>query len=196
MKALAALGLVVILTGCGMTAPSGNPGFADVDPPSGRGLSTDIALSLGPRLLRLAAAQIDDEPETQELLRSLDGVRVTVWQLSPEADRLILEEQMVAASSTLTADAWEQVVRVRDGTEVVYVLIKPGDESIAGLAVFVLDDAEFVFVNVMGQLNPELITRMAREQSVPGLGRAGDAVDWSWSEADQALASEIPPSRG
>ena len=40
------------------------------------------------------------------------------------------------------------------------MLLKQHDDTIVGIAVFKADREEFVFVNVMGALTPELIARV------------------------------------
>ena len=72
-RLLGVITLAAGLTACGFTAPSHNPGFVSFDGPGHRGLKHDTTVSLGPRVLRFAANHTDEDPETQALLRSIDG---------------------------------------------------------------------------------------------------------------------------
>jgi hypothetical protein len=73
---LATILLVLLVTGCGITAPQSNIGFADLDALSWRDVDTTMTLSLGPTALGFAAAMVDDDPEVQLLLDSLEGEKI------------------------------------------------------------------------------------------------------------------------
>ena len=67
-----------VLASCGITAPRSNAGYANLDSPGISDTDRILSLSLGKTALRFAARFLDDDPETQALLRSLDGVRVRI----------------------------------------------------------------------------------------------------------------------
>ena len=77
-RAGAALLLALALAGCGLTAPRGSDGFADLDSLGISDTDRVLSISVGPALLRFAARHVEDEPETQALLRSLDGARIRI----------------------------------------------------------------------------------------------------------------------
>ncbi|MEM1413114.1 MAG: hypothetical protein AAGH19_12230, partial [Pseudomonadota bacterium] len=81
-------GLALALVGCGITAPRSNAGYADLDSLGMFDTDLTMSLSLGPTVLRFAARYTDDDPETQALLRSLDGVRVRIYEIDGDADRV------------------------------------------------------------------------------------------------------------
>ena len=70
--------MAFLLSSCGITASRSNEGYANLDSPGISDTNRTMSLSLGKTTLRFAARFLDDEPETQALLRSLDGVRIRI----------------------------------------------------------------------------------------------------------------------
>ena len=160
-RLLGVITLAAGLTACGFTAPSHNPGFVSFDGPGHRGLKHDTTVSLGPRVLRFAANHTDEDPETQALLRSIDGVRVQVYEMTSEADLDAILADMGERGPTLFDEAWSPIVKVKEDQETVFLYLKQDGETILGLAVIAVDAEEFVFVNVMGNIDPEQLAAIA-----------------------------------
>ncbi len=154
------------LSGCGVTAPQRDAGFADVDTPSWRHVDQTLSLSFGPTLLSLAAAMIEDDPQTKKLLRSLDGVRVKVYEVEPGHEQAVSETLDDMRQSLLT-QAWEPVMLVQEKNESTYLLVKMEGEKVCGITVLNTDGVEAVFVNVMGDLQPELFHQTVAALDVP-----------------------------
>jgi hypothetical protein len=151
---LLAAGLLA-LTGCGITAPHGNDGFADLDSLGMRDTDRVISLSIGPTLLRFAASQMDDDQtEVRDLLRSLDGVRIRVYEVNGDSRRVA--GRMDRMSRELQADGWEPVMLIRQENEQTHMLLRMAEDRICGMTVLVLDGAtEAVVINLMGEISPE-----------------------------------------
>jgi hypothetical protein len=152
--ALAVVLLAFVAGGCGLTAPRSSDGYADLD--SLGFVDTDhvLSLSIGPALMNFAANHVDDDPETQALLRSLDGVRLRIYEIDGDAGRVA--GRLESMSAKLQRDGWEAVMTVRNRNEQVHVLMRMADTRISGLTVLVSDgEAEAVLVNVMGDIRPE-----------------------------------------
>jgi len=142
------------LGACGITAPRGNEGFADLDSLGLADTDRVMTLSIGPALLRFAANHVDDDPETEALLRSLDGVRIHIYEIDGEASRVA--SRMERMSRKLQAGGWEQVLLARSGSEQAHMLLKVVDQQICGMTVLVSDgESEAVVINLMGDLQPE-----------------------------------------
>ena len=164
---LLSITLVLLVSGCGITAPRSNQGYADLDSLGFADTNSTLSLSIGPSVLRLAAGFIDDDPETKAMLLNLDGVRVKVYDIIDGQERVALRiDKMIAK---LRRQGWEPVVTVQEDDERTHVLVKWNGPAIAGLTVIALDDQEAVIVNVMGNLSPEFFsgTMAALEVDVP-----------------------------
>ena len=157
--------LVVVLTGCGITAPQRNAGYADLDGLSMWDVDATMTLSIGPTLLSIASSSIEDNPQAKALVSQLDGVRVKLYEI--EQDPLAVAESLGQMNARLTAQGWQQVVLVREEGETTYVLAKIIDGRIAGLTVLNADTTEVVLVNVMGELQPEMLGDTMAALDVP-----------------------------
>ena len=153
---LALLLLATLLTGCGVTASSRNPGYVHFDASAYDGLTRDTSISIGPSVLRIAAAGVDEDPAAKELLRNLDGVRVQVFRLEASADLERIARDFERGTD-FSDEQWQRIVRVVDDETRAFVFLKHSDEAILGLAILAVDDTELVFVNVMGEMNTEAL---------------------------------------
>jgi hypothetical protein len=143
----------LLLGGCGITAPRGNEGYANLDSPGMADTDRTVALSLGPTALRFAASFMDDEPETQALLRSLDGVRIRVYEV--HGDHARIQRNFEHMGTKLVGDGWAPVMLVQDDGELVRMFAMPSGDQLKGLTIVSADRAEVVVINIMGDLNPE-----------------------------------------
>lgn len=178
MKTVLVAALLLMLAGCGVTAPRGSDGYADLDSLGIADTDRVMTLSIGPALLRFAAAHVEDEPETRELLRALQGVRVHLYEIDGDAGRVA--GRMDALSRKLQAGGWEQVALVRSKNEQAHMLMKIVDQRICGMTVLVFDgETEAVVINLMGDIPPRQFTRVmaALEVDAAGVGDVRPAAD-------------------
>ena len=155
MRTLIILFFATLMVGCGVTASSRNPGYVQFDTPEHIGLESDTSISLGPQLLRFAARHMEDEPQTKALLKSLDGVRVSVYQVSESADQDPLRDEVGIAAAKAFDEHWSPIVRVVENDSRVHIFVKEQDGVFLGIAVVALDSRELVFVTVMGEIAAE-----------------------------------------
>jgi hypothetical protein len=149
---VAAAALALLLSACGLTAPRSNDGFANLDSPGMTDTDRVMALSFGPTVLRFAARFVDDEPETKALLKSLDGVRVRIYEVTGDNGHIVDNFREMGAK--LDQDGWDPVMLVREENELVQMYSKAGKDGILGLTIFSADAHEVVVVNIMGDINP------------------------------------------
>ena len=90
-RLLAAALLLLFLTACGLTAPRASEGYADLESLGMRDTDQVMSLSIGPSVLRFAASHVDDDPEVRELLRSLDGIRIRIYEIDGDAGGVALK---------------------------------------------------------------------------------------------------------
>jgi len=141
-----------MLSSCGITAPRGNDGFANLDSPGMGDTDRTMTISLGSTVLRFAARFMDDEPETQALIRSLDGVRIRIYEVNGDSERIA--QNFEHMGNKLTKDGWSPVMLVREEGELVQMYAKPSDTGIQGLTIVSADVEEVVVINVMGDIDP------------------------------------------
>lgn len=131
-------------------------------------------------LLRLVAeASRLEDPELADLLSELTAIQVQGYPLR----RSQFDDIGVAVDTWVTEmeeSGWDTIVRVRDKDEHVDMHVKVHDGAIAGMLVMVVapGDDDTVFVNIVGEIDPEQIGRIGRRfnidpitDSVPRRGR-------------------------
>ena len=144
--------MAFFLSSCGITAPRGNEGYANLDSPGMSDTDRTMSLSLGRFPLRLAARFLDDDPETQALLRSLDGVRIRIYEVHGDTDRIA--QKFERMGNKLNNGGWKPIMLVREEGELVQMYAKYSGTGIQGLTIVSADDEEVVIVNVMGDIDP------------------------------------------
>lgn len=168
-SALAALAATFLLTACGLTAPRSSDGFADLDSLGIADTDRVLTLSVGPALLRFAANHVEDDPETEALLRSLDGVRIRIYEIDGDAERVAA--RMDRLSHKLQGRGWEPVMLVQSKGEQVHMLLKTAAGQVAGMTVLVCDgESEAVVINLMGEIRPQQFSGVIAALDVDAAG--------------------------
>jgi hypothetical protein len=144
--------IAFLLSSCGITAPRSNEGYANLDSPGISDTDRTMSLSLGPTTLRFAARFLDDDPETQALLRSLDGVRIRIYEVTGDSARITHNFERMG--NKLGDDGWQPVMLVREEGELVQMFAKPSGSRMRGLTIVSADEEEVVVVNIMGDIDP------------------------------------------
>ncbi|MFQ5572064.1 MAG: DUF4252 domain-containing protein [Rhodothermales bacterium] len=130
-----------------------------------------IVVNIKGALLDLVAeASRYEDPELADLLRKLKSVQVRGFGLR-WADFQDVERRASALAQRLESDGWDTVLRVHDDDEQVDVYVRVDDGVIAGMVVVVIspDEDESVFVNIVGEINPEQIGRIGRRFDIDPL---------------------------
>ena len=162
--------VTLFISACGITAPSSNDGYADLESLSMGDTNRVISLSIGPTLLHFAARYMDDEPEIRDLLRSLDGVRIRIYEIDGDAGRVA--QRIFKMSEHLQKDGWAPVLLVREQNEEVHMLLRMVNHHISGMTVLVSDgESEAVIINLMGEVRPEQFgdVMVALDVGAPGV---------------------------
>lgn len=126
------------------------------------GAEPTVEVSLGTALLGfLAAAAREDEPELADALGRLRSIRLSVFQLDA-AGLTAARERARALIRELEADAWEPAVSIRADEDTVHLYMKMDGASVAGMTVVtVAADGEAVFMNIVGEIDPAQLGRVA-----------------------------------
>jgi hypothetical protein len=144
----------LMLASCGITAPRGNDGYANLDSPGMSETDRSMTISLGPTTLWFAAKFLDEDPETQTLLRSLDGVRIRIYEVDEDGDTNKIAGNFENMGGKLRDDGWDPVMLIREEGELTQMYMKSSGRGISGLTIVSADDEEVVVVNVMGDIDP------------------------------------------
>jgi len=141
------------LSSCGITASRANEGYANLDSPGYAETDRSMSLSLGKTALRFAARFLDDDPETQALLRSLDGVRIRTYVVNGDTGNIAHNFERMG--NRLDEDGWDPVMLVHEGDELVQMFARHSSSGLCGLTIVSADDEEVVVVNIMGKIQPD-----------------------------------------
>ena len=158
---------VLALGACGFTGNFRfNPGYADLRSPGLRDTNRAFALSLGPLPIRMARVFVADDPELSGILDDLKGVRVYIYDVDGNVDRV--GGRIQAARTRLIEAGWQPVVAVRDDGGLASALVRLDEEPnvMRGLVVMFQDDEEVVFVNLIGAIKPETFALAMNELGV------------------------------
>ena len=145
--------MAFLISSCGITASRSNEGYANLDSPGISDTNRTMSISLGKTTLRFAARFLDDDPETQALLRSLDGVRVRIYEVTGDTNRIAANFEHMG--DKLGNDGWQPVMLIREEGELVQMFTKSSSDSVLGMTIVSADNDEVVVVNVMGDIQPE-----------------------------------------
>lgn len=147
-----------------------------------------VEVRLTPALIQLAARlAADSEPDVARLIAKLQSVHVNVVSLADD-NRDKVSDQIVGIRTKLDEDGWERVVTVRDnGADIAVHCRTRGTEAVEGLVVSIMDGGkEAILVNVVGDIQPEELSRIGARLGIDPLKKAGDAVGKRPAGSDQA----------
>jgi len=155
------------------------PGLVDFGKfnPPGKG-SEFVEVQVRSNLLSFAAQLVEKEqPEAAKLLRNVQLVRVNVVGLNDE-NREEMQKRVQKIRQDLEARGWERNVNVQGkaGEDVGIYTQTRGGESLAGVAVTVIEPKNVVLVNVVGDIRPEQITALGESLNIKPLKELGGAI--------------------
>lgn len=133
-----------------------------------------IEVNVKGALLKLVAeASRYEDPELADMLRQLKAIQVRGFSMRGVA-RSDVERQAKAMSKRLESQGWDTVVRVWDDGDQVDMFVKVSGDVIAGMMVMVTspDEDESIFVNIVGEINPEQIGRIGSKFNIDPLTRS------------------------
>ena len=133
------------------------PGYVDFGELNNMFGEPSVQVAVGGSLLRMVGAfTASEDPEAAELFNRLHGVRINVYETAGIAEGAL--DYVKTISSTLSSTGWESVVSVNSNDEQVRIFMKIADDEVQGITVMAVEEDEAVFINVIGNLNPEQLS--------------------------------------
>ncbi len=130
-----------------------------------------VEINLSSGLMKLVGGFAKSEdPEVANILSGLESIKVRVYNLNGELEKASSTVDRV--SSELRADKWETLVTVNNNEEnqKVRIFSKSTSDVIDGVVVMVVspekDAGEAVFINIVGEIDPEKISKVAETLNV------------------------------
>ncbi len=126
----------------------------------------------GALLNLVAEASRSEDEELSNLLHRLKAIQVRGFK-NDGANRDDIRRKTSGFARELARDGWETVVRVRQDDEHVDLFLKSNGNNISGLMIMVVkdEDDETVFVNIVGDIDPEQVGRLGRKFNIRELER-------------------------
>jgi len=119
------------------------------------GGKAEVEINLeGPVLRMLCSFAGEQDQELNKILPQLKLLNLKVFKSHPEKSAEITN-RLVEFVNSLKASGWSSVVHVPEEKEKVDIMVKAAEDKILGLALFVINPKEFVFINIVGDINPE-----------------------------------------
>jgi hypothetical protein len=173
------LAFALVTFSLGLMARAESPGLVDFGKftPPGKG-SEFVEVQVRSNLLGFAAQLLEKEqPEAAKLLRSVQLVRVNVVGLTEE-NREEMQQRVQKIRQELEGRGWERNVNVqgKNGEDVGIYTQTRGGETLAGVAITVIEPKNVVLVNVVGDIRPEQISALGESLNIKPLKEIGDAV--------------------
>ncbi|MEM7691948.1 MAG: DUF4252 domain-containing protein [Pseudomonadota bacterium] len=138
--------------------------FADLESTYGK---PSLKINLNKSLLKLVGSFDHEDPAVAETLKNLELVRVYAFEDLGEGSSFNkAEQQMLELTASLEAASWSRVVEARDEEERVDIYVKQSAESIQGLVLLALDGEDAVFINVLGNIQPQQIASIVKHVDI------------------------------
>jgi len=122
-----------------------------------------------PLLKLVSKVSEQDNPDLAQILAGVHLIKVNVFNI----DSLKFVELSKRASEIekkMRKEGWEAIVRAKEKGERAYVYMKYDEDEIAGIAVVALEeDGEAAFVNIVGNLDLEALSKLSGSFDIPEL---------------------------
>lgn len=122
-------------------------------------MAPTVEVNVEGALLKLVVeASRAEDPELATLLERLEGLFVRGYPAQAATEGRI-RDRMRLMGTVLAEDGWQTIVSISDDGQFVRMFARMGAEGIVGLVVMSLEE-EAVFLNIVGDVDPEQIGRI------------------------------------
>jgi len=152
------------------TGAQSKPGYAKIDLPSRFSVKTSVAVDLGPNgikpvrwaikaLIKHTDHQLDlSEQVILSVLLDLQGLQLRIYEVND--NRPVFDKVIDKAIVTLKKGGWKTSFSLREGDKRIVVMHVGEEDLISGLSVLGSTPEDAFFVNLMGRLAPESISKI------------------------------------
>jgi hypothetical protein len=149
------------------------PGYVKLTLPSWFLTDTKVALNLGPSGLKPVRWMInrfaDPSDQTLELperillsvLQDLQGVQLRIYEV--DNNRQVFDQAIDDSIVSLSQANWQTLLKVREDNKRIVVMQSADKGLISGLSVLVSTPENAVFMNLVGQIDPDSIATIAND---------------------------------
>ncbi|MFK8010691.1 MAG: DUF4252 domain-containing protein [Marinicellaceae bacterium] len=117
------------------------------------GAEPTVEINLGPMMLNLLSSATEDESDIANILSSLKGINVTVFEISKNSNMNDIRSEIGLLSNQRTNSGYEKLAMVKEEDSLVYIFAKVGEEKLTSLNIFALDDDnELVLIDIKGNI--------------------------------------------
>ncbi|MBN1996353.1 DUF4252 domain-containing protein [candidate division KSB1 bacterium] len=128
---------------------------------------TEIEIS-NPLLSIVADASKDEDQELSSFLKGLKLIKVYSFEIDSNQVRDI-KSQIDRIDSKMQKQHWNRFVRVREKDEVTNIYLKSVDKTIVGLTLLSVNCTETVFINIVGHINLDSVSKLGTKFNIPQL---------------------------
>lgn len=151
-----------------------HPGFVDfgkLDLFSEEELSVHVSVK-GPMLTLVAEAARGSDRDLANMLSRLKLLEVRVFEVA-DSELESLQRKIRQIAKDLESKGWEAAMTLRSGKSQGYMYLKLSDGKPQGLAAaFLGDEDQAIFVNIVGEIDPSQVGRLAAKFSLDELAEA------------------------
>ncbi len=166
MKSACIVLVVSTLSGCFLVSAGmhDEPGYADMHYPSIFRAKSTQKIALGPTIFKpLRWAAKESGSEEAELFQHMDGLRVRSYTLEQNPEHIA--ERMTESIARIQAQGWETSLKIEDEKDRAVILTKEEAGQIYGVAIFIMDEHEAAFINIIGHVDPSHIRSLVEGQT-------------------------------
>jgi hypothetical protein len=173
LKKLLVVGVGIAGTACAFVSVQAQ-GFFDFSDIPGIDSEPTVQIDLTPEMLSFMTGVAGEGAgdEASALLSGIEGIRVRVYEdvRNPREVADYIDE----ASRRLEAAGWSRAVYIVDDEDRVRMYMRFEEGEVSGMTVLVSSDADAVFVNLAGRINPATLGQVARTMGLEHvIGAAG-----------------------
>jgi hypothetical protein len=172
---------LVLFTAASVKAarPIDHPGFVDlsfVDDYAGDDVKVEVNISGA--LLKLAGAvAANEDPDAADAIKNLEQITVRIVERSAGSNSEEFNKWVKDTQDKVRSKGWESIATVREDDENIGVYMLFSDTQISGVFVTVVNKDEAIFVNVVGDIDMDNLSKIGARFDIPGLENAMEDLE-------------------